>query len=315
MHALVVCSNCRRQLRLPESLLNSWVKCPECGFTFVSESAATDPTVEAEAQRQLPVAKLDLLPPPAQVAQADRGRDALMSRYSPIADRRSAEITVPLPLALGIAALVAVVAFGGYLVYARMNTPVEWAEFESKEGLFRVQMPGRPSEQKQSVPTPAGKLTVVFHSAGNDPAFMVAYCDGPAAIMRANPDMLMDLFVKGAVAGLEKEGVRDSRVRSQKSIHWKGFPGREFDIEIPRKGVAVVRCYIVKARLYMLYTGGSKVDADAPDMRKFFDSFALTRVPADPPPDAFKFFNPVPAPSFPSKPAPGFRKADGALRK
>ncbi len=315
METVVVCSNCRRQMRLPASLVNNWVKCPGCGFTFVSESADTDPTVEAELERRSP-RRLDLLPPPAMSSRTP----GLMSLETEAPHRRarSSEATVPLHLVLLLLVLVSAAAFGAYFVFTsvNLNESGEWREFESKEGLFRVEMPGRPRKHQESAGTPVGKLTVLFQIVGDDPAYMVAYCDYPALVLNANTEHLFDLAIKGGIAGMAAKGAEGARVIQQKSIHWKGFPGRHAEFDIPGKGKAVVRCYLVRQRIYILMVGGAEVDDAAPDMRKFFDSFALTGVAAPPPADKFKAgrgpFAPAPV-ITPSK--PGFKKAEGVLRR
>jgi DNA-directed RNA polymerase subunit RPC12/RpoP len=81
---LLTCSQCQRQLRVPEELQGRLVKCPACGFTFTAE--------RAEAPRQAPLevadsadSRLSAYPPSRDWRPTDAGdlRDRARSRVLP----------------------------------------------------------------------------------------------------------------------------------------------------------------------------------------------------------------------------------------
>ena len=50
MQNTVPCPSCRRELRVPDSLIGKLVKCPACAQTFTAELSAPAPPVEAEVK-------------------------------------------------------------------------------------------------------------------------------------------------------------------------------------------------------------------------------------------------------------------------
>lgn len=332
MDVLVICSNCRKRLQLPDSLLNNWVKCSECNFTFVAQSAETDPTVQAEAlaKRSPP----ELLPNPV---SGRWSTGAALQLDDPRRSRRRPQKSGMQPVFVGLGIILAFGAAFAAFFLAKNGSLAglfegggnDWREFESKDGLFRVQMPGRPKEDKQTSFTPAGGITAHMFSAKKDPAYLVAYADGPAALMQVNPEKLLDFAVQGGIAGMKGVGgAEGSRILKEKVIFLKGYSGRELHIEVPGKGQAICRCYLVKNRLYVQFVGGKHITPESEDALKFLDSFELTGTPAEPAGGGKQqpqgmFHNPMRpvAPVAPIRPPvqkpgqPSFKQQGGVLRK
>jgi hypothetical protein len=84
MNNFTTCPECRRQLRIPESLTGQALKCPACGHTFSAEQETDEPAPRA-IERPEPVTEEhnyrksrqrdEDLPEPAEERRVRRGRD------------------------------------------------------------------------------------------------------------------------------------------------------------------------------------------------------------------------------------------------
>ena len=96
--------------------------------------------------------------------------------------------------------LVALLIFAGCEV-------TTWKEFESKEGGFSVQMPGPPTEKRQTFNTQVGSVDARFFTVEADrgaSVFMVVYGDYPEALMATEDrNMLLDAARDGAVGNIQ----------------------------------------------------------------------------------------------------------------
>jgi hypothetical protein len=99
----------------------------------------------------------------------------------------------------------------------------------------------------------------------------------------------IDQSLDGMSAGAAQAS--GGKVVSQRRIRYAGFPGTEFDIEMPGgKGSMRTRGCVVKQRIYAVGVG-PKDKLTSQDLEKFFDSFKV-----DVPPDE------EPAPPIPGMP-------------
>ena len=147
-----------------------------------------------------------------------------------------------------------------------------FSEFTSKEGGFKVLMPGTPKEKKQDAQGVNMSMYIVEESSG---AYFASYADLP--IPKNEPDakiqQRLDDSVKGAVTNVS------AKVTSQSNIKLDGkYPGREIAADVPSKnGAMKLRIYFVGTRLYQVMVLGTKSWLKSSDSSKFFDSFQLTK--------------------------------------
>jgi hypothetical protein len=155
---------------------------------------------------------------------------------------------------------------------AGASSPVEWKEFVSKEGGFSVVMPGTPTSGTQVAKTPIGAVTVHLFAAevkNQGRAYLVTYNDVPEL---AGQPVDVEKGLDGSRDGI-LANMPGSKLLEEKKISLDGFPGRELTIEVPGKGTARWRVYMVKPRLYQVVAFGPKDITGLAEADKFFDSF------------------------------------------
>jgi hypothetical protein len=166
------------------------------------------------------------------------------------------------------ASRLAIVLFGLFLVSGCGSPPFK--EFSSKEGKFKVQMPGTPKETKQN----AGGMDMhMYTTEQRNGAFAVAYSDSPVPLGQspAQAKLALDGARDGALKNI------NAKLTGEKDITLAGkHPGREITADLPdNKGQLKARFYIVDRRIYQQLVMGNKSWVESPDAAKFLDSFAL----------------------------------------
>jgi hypothetical protein len=152
----------------------------------------------------------------------------------------------------------------------------EWKEFTSKDGGFSVSFPSSPKEMTLSQPTPLGKFD--FHAfavelPGNAGGYTVMYFDLPEAM--AKQPGVTDQILNTIPQQLKSNAPNANLTTEVKKITLGGHSGREFAVEMPGKGTAHVRVFLVKNRLYQVIAGGAKERLSSPDTQRFLNSFKL----------------------------------------
>lgn len=149
--------------------------------------------------------------------------------------------------------------------------PTEWKEFASKEGRFKVLMPGTPKQDKAETESDFGKSVLHMNLARAGKAMYGAnYSDFPAEIKKADLKQLYDSSRDGAVANLE------GKLASEKDIKLGKHPGREIRIDVAKgKQLFRARVYLVGQRLYQVIVLGTPETATSKEADQFLDSFKL----------------------------------------
>jgi hypothetical protein len=131
-----------------------------------------------------------------------------------------------------------------------------WKEFASKEGRFKVLMPGTPKQDQAETESDFGKGVLHMNTAqAGKTLYGANYCDSSR---------------DGAVANLEGE------LAGEKDIKLGEYPGREIQIDVAGgKRLFRVRVYLVDQRLYQVVVFGTKEAATSKEADKFLDSFKL----------------------------------------
>jgi len=149
----------------------------------------------------------------------------------------------------------------------------EWTEFASKEGHFKVLMPGKPEQKKlEAEMGDFGKGMLHMNTFESDKMMYGAnYCDFPAKIKDFPRKRVYDSSRDGAVENLK------GKLADEKDIKLGDHPGREILIDVAGgKRLFRARVYLVEQRLYQVVVFGSKEAATSKAADKFLDSFKLT---------------------------------------
>jgi hypothetical protein len=153
---------------------------------------------------------------------------------------------------------------------ATAAAPAPWEMYTSVEGRFRALMPGKPTTGVQDVPGENARL--YMHGVeyrGNH--YCVGYVDFPAPA------------VSGVPAELAYDRVRDGMLRAagtrlvrERAVTRNGIQGRELTLETDGRTVEW-QYLLVGQRLYMIGVQSGRDNADVNDVRRFCDSFHVTK--------------------------------------
>lgn len=150
----------------------------------------------------------------------------------------------------------------------------EWIVVSPGDGASSISMPGTPSEETQSVQTPAGDIDVhTFVFEQKEVAYSIIYSDFPDALIAArDTEKMLDGARDGAISSVK------GTLKAETKITLEEFPGREVKIEAPDgKHTVISRVYLVGNRLYQVAVAMPKEDPSSDDVAKFFSSFKLLR--------------------------------------
>jgi hypothetical protein len=141
-----------------------------------------------------------------------------------------------------------------------------WREFLSAEGGFSILMPGTPTTETHTAPN--GKITRLVQVEVPDGAFMVAQVDLGTDRPRE---------ASAVAQGLAKK--YGGTVLTESEFTVGGTTGKEFELHVsqPRKGYLSARVVTVNSELYQLLVLGTHAHVKDPDVKKFFESFRLTK--------------------------------------
>ena len=175
------------------------------------------------------------------------------------------------------------IAFDILLVLCTLATcfafvdPAEWQIFESKEFQFKMSFPDKPAFSTQLVNTALGAMTlhiaqldVSGDSTNPNLVYMINYTQFPDSINSDRKDKL-DKFFDGSIAGMAKNV--QGTVLSQKTIDYKGYPGREIRVDMPGQAVITARLILIKSRYFNMMVMTAPTKEPNAGISKFFDSF------------------------------------------
>ena len=143
-----------------------------------------------------------------------------------------------------------------------------WKEFSSKEGRFKVLLPGAPAENVQSFDSPFGKLEMHAFTLQTFAFYGIGYIDFP------EKDGIRDVkaFFAGAQAG--NLAATKGELLEEKSEYRFASPGRFFKARLPGGFVNRVRLHLIKNRYYIVSVALPEKDASAETL-KFYDETAM----------------------------------------
>jgi len=153
------------------------------------------------------------------------------------------------------------------------QSTVQWQPFTSDKGGFTVTMPGKPTEQKQTLNTAAGNIdTYLFSTALNNGAnYTVSYLDLPKGA-EALPESVLLEAIAGGIAGDDR-----GKLLSERVIKLDNYNGRELKVQSQAKSIVLHRAFVVKGRIYQIAVEVPAASEErlAGDMERFLNSFKL----------------------------------------
>lgn len=172
---------------------------------------------------------------------------------------------------VGVIGLVA--GLGLSAVGAADDPRVEYQQFASSAGKYKILFPGPVRNETVEVKTAAGaqSLTLDSVSLADGTLFVVSYIDTPAEAARADSGPRLDK-IRDAIRGPDGKLVSEKAV----AVGLEKLPGRDVLVEKPG---TVIRARVVLAerRLYQVLLQGSRGFVTSPTADRFFDSFEVTK--------------------------------------
>jgi hypothetical protein len=224
----------------------------------------------------------DVPAPPAAGPRASRRVSRVLPARPPTPRWRQ---LLPVAVVLAVAATVAV-------LFHRYGTfRVQWSEFTSEEGRFRVSFPGSLEDLQvdtMKLETGLGPLPVhaFIRNTGDvdsGASFFVVYFDPPPESIAAPPEQLLDRLVEHS--GVIVTGSKDRTVASSRPLTLGRHAGREARVAMRLAGreiTGTVRVYLAGTRIYRLMhlqrtqlARLQQARLHSVDPAPFFDSFAL----------------------------------------
>lgn len=143
---------------------------------------------------------------------------------------------------------------------------------------FTVLMPGKPSEQTQTVEGQPGMENHLLMLETKLAGYVVSYVVFSDDV--TDPARIKDLLDRGREGGLATSG---GTLKSEKEIKLNDYFGREWLMELPNGLSATARAYWVKRRLFQTVFVTTPKSDDSPEVKrvrqeaatKFLDSFKL----------------------------------------
>jgi hypothetical protein len=141
-------------------------------------------------------------------------------------------------------------------------------EYESKDGRYTIQFPGKPKESTQTAKTQAGALTVhtTTFATREGSVYLVSYTDFPAAMTRPEN---RDALFRGVREGLTG---KDGKLVTEKDVMVAGAKGREVLVDKSKQQTRF-RVTVKDSRLYQIAAVGTGPFVTGAEVTAFFDSF------------------------------------------
>lgn len=307
MSSIIVCPDCKRKLKVPETMAGKSFRCPGCKAVLSTSSgirAAEDDPDRDESDTPDPSRAVKTAPSPRSAAALPRSRppreeeleediepeEEQPSRAKPPRKKRPIKKKSSTGLIIGLVAggvvlLLLVLGGGGgalwYFVLRNKGIPQsEWQSFSPPNSGCTILMPGTPAQQSLNILGLTAKTYQVDRKK-EDSFFVVTIFDVSPLFLR--PSLLDDVANSSRDGAKAKmDGVKPGgKVVSESAISLGNLPGREYQIKPPPpdRGTFISRLYLAKVgdthRIFLLMAGGSSIQPNAGDAARFFDSFKL----------------------------------------
>jgi hypothetical protein len=150
---------------------------------------------------------------------------------------------------------------------------VEFKQYASTDGRFKVQFPGPVKTETVEVPSGKEKLKITIDTVElrGGTAFMVTYVDAPPEVANSPAGPRIDK-VRDANKGERGKVLEDKRIE----LGMEKYPARDVLIQTPA-GFLRNRIVIAGARLYQVMIRGEKDVVTSTSADKFLASFEVTK--------------------------------------
>ncbi len=170
-----------------------------------------------------------------------------------------------------IGGIIFAVLLSQVIVYREELIPYRWQTFNSPDGKFSINLPGKPIvDQGQQVPVAGGDAAIIY-GVGTQPndhaAYNCTYVEN-ANLITKSPDELLSIARDGGLKNAQ------GTLIAEKQITVDGHPARDIQAHTTGNSAYDARLVLVGNRMYMLMViDTSKRSRDAKNVQKFFDSF------------------------------------------
>jgi hypothetical protein len=259
------CSSCNQKFNAPDNLAGKTIKCPKCGGRVTIPDgmmpAPAKPNSGIKPTRPSAIPRNSKLPQPA----------------APPPKKSGSKVLLFVLLGVGLLGCCGLTSgLGGAYVFFfrdRGQGSAEWREFASKEGGFKVLMPGTPDQAKKPDPKLAedGGTVHEFVAKGvADTTYKVQFYDLKEVPLNNH------LYLKDKLLAQNP----DSKDPRSEQISLKEHAGIEMTADLPNEKSVTRRAYVVENRVYILSAEAPQAIAGTSEVKQFFESFALTAPPA-----------------------------------
>lgn len=296
MSALVLCPECKRKLKVPDTAVGKTIRCPMCKASIPPVTGPASDTEDAEPHIPSRPRSVKTAPPPRTAPRGQLNREEDMEdedddapveekpirkkpsrKRRPIRKKSSAGPIIG--LAVGGVLLLIVLLGSGFAVFryfsrSRTIPEAEWQSFSPPNSGCSVLMPGTPVPQPMNVIGVTMRFYEVKRLKENA-AFSLAICEVPPHVVR--PSLLEDM-TKGSRDGILAQ-ISGAKVTSETSITLGNLPGREIQLQRPTRGSIIARWYLAKIgnthRAYAVVAEGDYIQPNKGDAARFLDSFKI----------------------------------------
>lgn len=339
MSSFILCPECERKLKVPETMAGKSFRCPACKAvisarakprTAESNPESDEPEIasrsrlvqKAPTSRAVPPLSRNRQPRDEELeedlepAEQRPIRERPSRRRRPIRKKSSAGLIIGL-VAGGVVLLLVVVGIGGgllwYFLHNRTIPQAEWQSFSPANSGCTVLMPGTPVPQTLNI---LGITAKTYQLERNKGKAIFGICVFEIQPQFLRPSLLEDVATHSRAGALARMDP-DSRVTSETTIALGNIPGREYQIKPPGRGTLIARIYLAKFgnghRVFLVMAGGDYIRPNTGDAARFFDSFKLDSSATPPTLDGAAgggaaqqppAFNPPPGNPQPNPPGP-----------
>jgi hypothetical protein len=148
-----------------------------------------------------------------------------------------------------------------------------WKPFSSKEGGFRVLMPGTPAQEQRTTKTemgafPTNTFTVIREQ---EAGYVVGYLDFPnnISVNSRNQNQYLTAVATGFAQG------SGGRLMSERNIRVGNLPGKEIRLQFEQGVIGRARMFLDNKRLYVALVITDKENSLTKSIQGFFNSFQL----------------------------------------
>jgi hypothetical protein len=158
------------------------------------------------------------------------------------------------------------IVFGllGMCLFATGCSKMKWREFNCLDGQYSIQMPGDPEMKTQRIGT---RLFVTYSIQVGSIVYIVDYADTDG------PDKDLSQFGESLASGnngtitKRNDWTLDGVKGVECEIHFKGEENHYYS----------GRSIVINNRMYEIFVRGKNAKLDNPDVKKFFESFKVTK--------------------------------------